>query len=71
MRKLINVHCHLLNLRFVPDAFFKTRGAVREWMLRQKGARLIARIFSWWPSIKYDKLHELLKILNMDINDVA
>lgn len=71
MRKLINVHCHLLNLRFVPDAFFKTRGAVREWMLREKGTRLLARIFSWWPGIKYDRLHELLKILNMDINDVA
>jgi len=34
---IINVHCHLLNFKFVPDTFLQTRAPIREALLR-KGA---------------------------------
>lgn len=72
MDNSINVHCHLLNLDFVPDSFFKSRAPVREWMLRNKVTGWLARAITLvLPGIKYDKVHEVLDILNQDIRHVA
>ncbi len=72
MQEFINVHCHLLNFKFIPDSFFKTRARIREWMLRHRLTRCLARcITSIWPGKKYDKLHEVLTMMKEDINDVT
>lgn len=72
MPEFINVHCHLLNFRFVPDAFFKARAPVREWMLRRKLIRWLARgVTLLLPGEKYDRLHEVLALMKRDINEVA
>lgn len=72
MPEFINVHCHLLNFKFVPDSFFKIRAPIREWMLRHKLTRWLARVITFLlPGKKYDKLHEVLALMKKDINDVA
>ena len=77
MKEFINVHCHLLNFKFVPDSFFKTRAGVREKLLRCKLTHHLARclifIFNLFrgPDKRYDKLHQVLAILNKDIHEVA
>lgn len=72
MQEFINVHCHLLNFGFVPDAFFRTRAPIREWLLRRRLTRWLARAITFiWPGKKYDRLHEALAIMKKDIRDVA
>lgn len=72
MKELINVHCHVLNYRFIPDPFFRTRSPIREWLLRCKLTWWFARIvFSIWPGKRYDKYHEALAMMDQDIHAVT
>ncbi len=72
MQRFVNVHCHLLNFRFIPDAFFKTRAPIRERLLRSKLTGWIARAMTFlWPGKKYDKIHEVLALMKKDIRDVV
>lgn len=72
MQEFINVHCHLLNFKFIPDSFFKTRAPIRGWMLRYPLTGWLAKITTYlWPGIKYDKLHQVLDMMKKDISDVA
>jgi predicted TIM-barrel fold metal-dependent hydrolase len=77
MEPFINVHCHLVNFGFVPDSFFKTRAGVRERLLRGRFTRWLARVISFVLNLgrgqdkKYDKLHEALDLLGMEIEGVA
>lgn len=72
MEEYINAHCHLLNFRFIPDSFFKTRAPIREWMLRHRLTWGLARFICFiWPGKKYDKVHEVLAMMDEDIDTVA
>jgi predicted TIM-barrel fold metal-dependent hydrolase len=73
MQEFINVHCHLLNFKFIPDAFFRTRTFfLREWLLRQKTTRWFARIlFFFVPGKKHDRYHESLAMMDKDIDAVT
>ncbi|MBN2141718.1 amidohydrolase [Candidatus Woesearchaeota archaeon] len=72
MPERINAHCHLLNYDFIPDAFFKKRAPIREWMLRFRPTWWIARLLTYiQPGRKYDKIHEVLALLNKNIESVA
>ena len=69
---IINVHCHLLNFKFVPDTFLQTRAPIREALLRKSGLRFFARLLTALaPGKKYDRLDEVLKLLKRDIEKVA
>jgi hypothetical protein len=72
LQQIIDVHSHLLNFRFIPDSFFRTRAPVREWMLRRRFARWLARVITFIiPGKKYDRLHEALDIMRREISSVA
>jgi predicted TIM-barrel fold metal-dependent hydrolase len=72
MRKFINVHCHLLNFEFVPDSFFKITRGVPEWILRHKLTSTVSNILTFLlPGPQGDKFHEVLNIMNMEINKVV
>ncbi len=69
---IIDVHCHILNFDFVPDGFFKTKAPVREWMLRRKWTWALARgMTRLIPGAEYNRLDEVLKILDKKIDKVA
>ncbi|MDP6546939.1 MAG: amidohydrolase family protein [Phycisphaerae bacterium] len=67
----INVHCHLLNFDFVPDAFFKTRAPVREWMMRSDWFKWAAGLVSAIPWVKQKRLGEIVELMNQHIDQVA
>ena len=69
---IINVHCHLLNFKFVPDTFLKTRAPIREGLLRKSALRFLAGLVTTlMPGKKYDRLDEMLKLLKDDIDGVS
>lgn len=72
MSRYINVHCHLINLQFIPNTFFKIRAPIRERLLKRPLTRWLARIATKvMPGKNYDRLHEALDIFNLDIDKVA
>jgi len=69
---VLDCHCHLLNFDFIPDGFFRRRAPVREWVLRRKWCRLLAKGITWLiPGKKYDRLDETLLLLKRPIEGVA
>lgn len=71
-RKYINIHCHIINLHFVPDNFLKTRAPIREKLLRRNITRWLARLITWLiPGKKYNKLHGMLSLFKTGIQDVT
>lgn len=68
---LIDTHCHLLNFKFIPDKFLKTRVRIEESVLRKKWARGLAWIYANLPFVKANRLHEYLALFNQDIFRVA
>lgn len=72
MKRYINIHCHLINFHFIPDAFFKIRAPIREQLLKRCWTRWIAKLITLLiPGKKYNRLHELLSIFKKEINEVA
>lgn len=68
---VIDTHCHLLNFKFIPDKFLKTRAPFEESVLRKKSARGLAWIIAKLPFVKANRLHEQLALFNRDIFGVA
>ncbi len=72
MQKIINVHSHILNFDFVPNSFFRTRAPVQEWMLSNPLTNWLARLIApLLPTEKHRRFHELLDVLNKNIDEVA
>ncbi|MBW2974682.1 amidohydrolase [Candidatus Woesearchaeota archaeon] len=72
MKGFVNVHCHMLNFKFIPDEFFKTRAPIRERLLRSHTLAWLARLINFiTPFRKYNRLHELLALYRKDIFEVA
>ncbi len=74
--QLINVHCHILNFDFVPERLFRVRAPVREWFLRRRATRWLARLVIGLvsplvPGLGYRRIHELLALMSEDIDAVA
>lgn len=72
MAGYINVHTHLINFDFFPDAYFKIRSPIREWMLRSKLTEWLVRGTTFLlPGKKYNRMHEMQNILKKDIIGVS
>lgn len=71
-KKYIDTHCHILNFRFIPDKFIKTRAPIREKLLESPFTRWLARLLTVLiPGEKYDELHYTLALFHKDIKVVA
>ncbi len=72
MTEIIDVHSHLLNFKFIPDSFFKTRLPFQERFIRSRLTRWLVHIWAALPFPKEgDLYYQYLKIMKMDIDQVA
>jgi len=71
--RLINVHCHVLNFKSIPDSFFRTRLPFRENIIRIPWVGSLVNFFfrKVWPGTKYDLIKEQLELLGLSIDEVA
>lgn len=71
MTEIIDVHSHLLNFKFIPDSFFRTRTPFREKLLRHWFFKPLYYIIAALPWRRYKRLPEYQWIMNRDILKVA
>ena len=71
MTEIIDVHSHLLNFKFIPDSFFRTRTPFREKLLRRWFFKPLYYIIAALPWRRYTRLPEYQRIMNQDILEVA
>ncbi len=71
MTEIIDVHSHLLNFKFIPDSFFRTRAPFREKLLRRWFFKPLYYIIAALPWRRYTRLPEYQRIMNQDILEVA
>jgi predicted TIM-barrel fold metal-dependent hydrolase len=72
MTEIIDVHSHLLNFKFIPDSFFRTRAPIREKLIRRRFLKPLYYIIAALPWLRrYKRLPQYLRLMNRDISEVA
>jgi len=71
-KPVVNIHCHLLNFKFVPDRMVKLLSRIPERFADDKwGAATAGFITAIVPGPKFDRIKKYLKTYRSHIDKVA
>lgn len=71
-KPVINTHCHLLNLDFIPGKMIKLLTPLTHNLAKDDSFRMVADILSTFiPGDEYDRIDKFLKNYSSDINKVT